>query len=137
MYEALLQAYRETEYRVFNDSHIVLLIDQFNKASDALLVDRDVTTAAFITAWNPHSKPVSKSENDIAQARLQSEVMSLELDYLPGEGVGRDGIWPPEPSLLVLGISFDRAAKLSKTFKQNAFVWLNLGKGPELVMTHA
>lgn len=76
MYEALLQAYRETEYRGFNDSHIVLLIDQFNKASDALLVDRDVTTAAFITAWNPHSKPVSKSENDIAQARLQSEVMS-------------------------------------------------------------
>ena len=134
MQEALFQAYRETEYRVFTDRHIVLLIDEFNRAFDALLVDRDVTTAAFIMAWNPYSKQASKTENDLAQARLQSEVVSLGMDYLPGEGVGRDGIWPPEPSLLVLGISFHRAEKLSRTYRQNAFVWITLGKGPELVI---
>lgn len=137
MDQALLQAYRETEYRVSHDSHLVLRVDEPNKALDALLVDRDVTTAAFITAWNPLSQPVSKSANDIAQARLQFEVMALGLDVLPGEGVGRDGTWPPEPSLLVLGISLDRAKQLSRTYKQNAFVWLTLGKGPELVMTRA
>ena len=137
MDQALLQAYRETEYRVSHDSHLVLRVDEPNKALDALLVDRDVTTAAFITAWNPLSQPVSKSENDIAQARLQFEVMALGLDVLPGEGVGRDGTWPPEPSLLVFGISLDRAKQLSRTYKQNAFVWLTLGKGPELVMTRA
>lgn len=135
MNQALLQAYRETEYRISHDSQIVLLADEPNRALDALLMDRDVSTAVFITAWNPFSQAVSQPENDIAQARLQSEVTALGLDVVPGEGVGRDGTWPPEPGLLVLGISRDQAKQLSRTYRQNAFVWLTLGKGPELVMT--
>lgn len=135
MNQELFLTYRETNYRVPHDSHLVLREDEPNIALDALRVDRDVTTIAFAAAWYPLSHPVSKSENDIAQARLRSEVTALGLDVLPGEGVGRDGTWPAKPSLLVPSISHDQAEHSSKNLQAECVHLAHPRQRPEQVVT--
>jgi len=41
----------------------------------------------------------------------------------PGEGSGDDGQWPPERSLLILGILRDDAIRLGRDFGQRAVVY--------------
>lgn len=135
MEKSLIEAYRETEYRITENDLITLRVDEPNSSLDRLLTSRKLTTAAYLTAWNPYSHPTSLLDNEAAQEQLLAEIKALGLDVLHGEGVGLDNSWPPEPSFLVLGIDRDQAELLSRKFRQNAFIWLSLGKGPELVLT--
>ena len=52
----------------------------------------------------------------------------------PGEGIGDDGTWPPERSLLVLGIDHAGAVQLGHRFGQRAIVWGELGGLAALVL---
>jgi hypothetical protein len=45
----------------------------------------------------------------------------------PGEGIGDDGVWPPERSVLVLGIEREAALQLGRRFGQRAIVCGDLG----------
>jgi Protein of unknown function (DUF3293) len=50
--------------------------------------------------------------------------------------VGTDGSWAPEPSILVLGISFESACGLGRKYGQNAIVTARVDEGavPKLVL---
>ena len=54
------------------------------------------------------------------------------FEFFHGWGVGTRGDWPPEPSLLVLGIDEEQARKVGAEFGQNAIVVGRTGAVAEL-----
>lgn len=134
---ALADAYRATDYHVDAAPPVVLRIGRREAAADRLLAAHGVATAAFLTAWNPASRTTPPAENDAAQARLRADLAAGGYATLPGRGLGRDGLWPPEESVLALGIDRSTAIRLARAYGQNAFVWLARQAAPELVWTGA
>ncbi len=134
MDDQLIQAYRATGYRVQATEPFALRIDETCAACDTLLDTHGVTTAAYMTAWNPYSKAVSDAANAAAQAKLMEELNDASTAIFSGEGVGEHGDWPPEPSLFAVGISREIAAILAQKYLQNAFIWIERGKAAELVL---
>lgn len=110
------------------EPRIVIRIGERNVALDRL------GSAAFITAVNPRSERLSEGENRHLSAALRQALESAGRSYLPGEGRDPKGQWPSEPSFLVLGIDRLQANQLARRFAQNAFVWCEAGKAPELVI---
>jgi hypothetical protein len=83
-----------------------------------------VNSSAFLTAYNPFSGQRRPLENAEAQSELVLEV-SKRWAFLYGEGSDIDGKWPPEPSILILGITLEEARGLAKKYQQNAFLFGN------------
>ncbi len=132
--EQLIQAYRATDYTVHATETFTLRIEETCTACDSLMDAHNVATAAFITAWNPYSEQLSAAANASAQENLAAELAVESIAILRGEGVGRTGNWPPEPSLFSLGINRSTAVGLAKKYQQNAFIWIERGKAAELVL---
>lgn len=133
----LIQAYLETEYRVFSDPPITLRIGVKNRSLDDLLLEEHTSSAAFITAWNPFSQLLSDEENAGLQRSLFSDLRALGVIVIEGVGIHPAGVWPGEPSYLILGIARDVAIELGRRYKQNALVWHEAGDASELVFTEA
>lgn len=134
---ALVHAYRQTEFRVVDQGFaFTLRIDQHCPELIARLAHFGVTEAAYLTAWNPRSESTAIARNKAAQRTLEAEVAYRGWRFLFGEGVGSDGIWPAEPSLLVLGIPFEAACGLGRKYGQNAIVTVRVDEGavPRLVL---
>ena len=111
----------DTVLRARRASEALLFHGRFNESDlDRLLERHGVDRWAFITAWNPKSIELPRQENDRRQAQLLSRLANYIV--VPGEGVGRDVTWAPEPSLLVLGISRKDAIRLGRAFEQLAIV---------------
>jgi hypothetical protein len=136
MKNALLEAYRRTTFVVADtpNGRLSLRVGQHCAELEALLAIHGVTTWAYVTAFNPGSLPLSAEENAGRQRRLVSSVARLGLASYPGEGVGDDGRWPPEPSLLILGITREAAGKLGSEFGQLAVVYGEKGQEAELLV---
>lgn len=97
-----------------------------------LLDEHRATCAAFITAWNPEGALVGHELNQTAQTLLEQETSATD-DYVRGEG--RDvGNWPPEPSILIPGISRAKAKAVGRSFRQNAIIWAGGNAVPELIL---
>jgi hypothetical protein len=132
--EALEAAYRSTTYFVCEQPEgLSLRIGEHSQALDRLLSTRGVLCAAYITACNPMSRPCSRAYNKAAARKLASVVVRRGWSFVEGEGRGQDTKWPPEQSLLVLGISRAEAHRLAVAFRQNAFVFARRGRPAELV----
>ena len=127
----LVEAYRKARYVVLPD--LVFHVDRRCPPLETLLQQRGVATAAFVTAANPGSEPRSKDENAAALAHLDRVVAASGYDSHPGEGREPDGTWS-EPSRLVLGIDRASAEALGRRFGQNAIVFVEQGRAPELVL---
>ena len=130
----LVEAYRRADYAVFGEPELVLRIGESNEALDALLDEQGVGTAVFVTAANPRGRAAGKTENVLATtALLQAQ---REAGYACYEGEGRDpqGEWPAEPSVLVVGIPRAEAEVLGRSYEQNAIVFVERGRAPELVL---
>ena len=113
MNKALLEAYRRTTFVAdTRKGRMRLRVGQHCSELDALLAGHGVATWAYVTASNPGSVPLTAEENTALQHRLGGSVAELGLVSYPGEGIGDDGRWPPEPSLLILGIGRDGAKRL-------------------------
>jgi hypothetical protein len=127
----LLLAYRATNYVVFAPSAIefVLRIATVSKELAQRMHVAGVSTAAYLTAFNPFSESRSPGENAAAQASLKRELSSRGLVMLDGEGRDAAGQWPAEPSVLALGISRHDADRLARQFGQNAYVWVGNASG--------
>ena len=130
----LLLAYQSAEYVVFGDPDLVIRIGETNPVLDALLESSRCESAAFITAWNPGSQPRSFSDNDRANELLQGEASKLGRLHIAGEGRDPEGRWPTEASLLFFGMLRDEAIGLGRRFGQNAIVFCEKGRPPELVL---
>jgi hypothetical protein len=131
----LLQAYRSTHYAVFGEPELVLRIGEKSAALDALLEARGgKATAAFITAANPRSREKPDAENAIAAAALRRSLSDAGYDCMAGEGRDPEGKWKAEKSVLVLGMTREDALALARALDQNAIVFVERGKAPELVV---
>jgi hypothetical protein len=87
---------------------------------------------AIITAYNPYSAEHTETENQAAQNRLTDMLTLHGYQLLPAAGRSSDGNWE-EPSILVLGISYEMAKAFGSCFQQNAIVFGEVGGPIELV----
>jgi hypothetical protein len=126
----LRPAYEATDYRV--GDRFTIRCGKRSPPLDALLAESGHDTWAFITAWNPGSIALDTAENRRRMTSLCGRIALLGLPMLEGEGVGTGGDWPPEPSLLVLGIGASKALALGREFGQVAIVVGQLGEPARL-----
>ena len=131
----LIAAYRATHYCVNGVSPPFLLrIDEPNADLASCHRASGVHSSAFLTAWNPGSRPTAEEENEAAQQRLKDLLNARGFALLGGLGVDPSGQWAGEESLLVLGIRRDTACDIGRSFLQHGIVWADRDAVPRLVM---
>jgi hypothetical protein len=131
----LLAAYLATHYKVTGTARpFVLRVGQPSAELAALHRASGVNCSAFITAWNPRSVATSEDLNRASQRRLESQLTAMSLTFLAGIGEDPAGVWPGEPSALVLGLARSEAERVGRTFGQLAIVWCGEPAIPELVV---
>ena len=131
--EELREAYRATHFNVVEPKPFTLRIGAFSPDLLALYDAHDVSTAAFLTAWNPFSVETARHDNETEQKRLLARLEEMQTVVFSGIGEDASGQWPGEPSILVLGVSRDQAMQLGNEFQQNAIVWIGADCVPGLV----
>ncbi len=133
---SLWNAYAETAFVVFDrGQEIAIRIGASCVRVDRLLRTRGVHRAAFITAWNPRSRPWGRAANRRANRCLQAVIDRRGRRFLPGEGRPIKGDWSSEQSLLVLGMPLRTARILGRRFGQNAVVFVERGRPARLVLS--
>lgn len=126
----LVQAYRKAQYRVHAQPPFELRVDAFSADLDRLLDHARAPSAALLTAYNPQSEERPAPENEAAQASLKGALARFAC-Y---EAEGRGDDWPPEPSLLAVGLSRSEAGALARRFGQHAYLYCEPRRPVELVL---
>jgi hypothetical protein len=128
-------AFRATVYRVFipEQAPIDIRIGEGAELLDAILERHGAHEWAFITAWNPGSRPLTAEENDARQAELLTTLRQRGLPWFDGSGIPDRSDWQPEESVLVLDITTNEAVDLGTRFGQLAVVVGQRGGPAELV----
>ena len=96
--QALLQAYIHIEYRVVN-LEMTLRARFTHSLLDYLMKALKVHDWACLTPVNPHSKVLSKEDNEQRLADFWHKLADYILNEREGGGMGSD--WPPEKSYLI------------------------------------
>lgn len=130
----VLQAYRETEYRVGGDAPFTLRIGQASTPLLRAQQEHGSTCSAFVSAWNPHSQLHSDEDNAARHQRLCQVLAERGHRFLPGAGQHPSNDWPAETSVLVFGLPLPQARALGQEFAQNAIVWNGADGVPQLVL---
>jgi hypothetical protein len=132
--ERLLDAYLRTTFFVNAPrGRFGIRIGETCPQLDKLLAQHDASTWAYVTACNPQSRRAPESQNAERQAALLVEVIRAGYITYNGEGVGDDPQWPPEASLLIVGICEQDALALGRRFDQKAIVVGCAGRAARLV----
>ena len=121
----LIAAYKNTSFQAHvGDEMITLRVGQQCPALQAVFEQHNVTTACYITAYNPYGRLLTKQENEDRNAHLLAE---LAAQYPVYEGIGADpnGEWEGEASFLALGASKDASLALAEAWEQNAVVFID------------
>jgi hypothetical protein len=122
----LLRAYRMTDYTT---AGITIRIGRRSAAMDRLLRSHNQREAAFVTAFNPFSRPMPAGWNRRMQIRLVRTASRRVI--LPAGGTWRR--WS-ESHALVFG-PFRWTAVLARRYRQHAIVIVRLRQSPRLVYT--
>jgi hypothetical protein len=134
----LIQAFLETHYRVHQHGPdappLTLRVGEASPDLVALHRTHSVDCSAFLTAYNPFAQKVDDASNLQKQEALKQEVSRRSLTFLPGKGQHPTNGWPAEPSVLVLGLSFEAAKVMGRKYEQAAIVWIGPQAVPELVL---
>jgi hypothetical protein len=120
---AIVQAYRETEYRVHTEPPFTLRVGQASADLIAHHKHHKTDCSAFLTAWNPFSQSLDDAANASGQAALAQELSRRSLSYLLGLGQHPANGWAGEESFLVFGLTLEAAKVLGSRFEQNALIW--------------
>jgi hypothetical protein len=128
----LWKAYRDTTYVVALKEPILIRIGWNPRRLRRLLQTHNASEWAFITAWNPGSVTLPDAENARRNEALAAE-LRRRWTILEGQGVGDDGVTPPEASFLVLGIPRNAAVAAARKHGQLAIVCGTLETRAELV----
>lgn len=120
---ALLRAYRRTAYTA---GDATARIGRRSPALDALLAQHGGRMGAFVTAWNPCSRPMPLGWNRRMNRALDQH--ARRLPRVPGTG-GAEG-WREEHLLVVADPR--RAAVLGRRFRQAAMVSVGRGQTARL-----
>jgi hypothetical protein len=135
MQSGLVLAYRATDYVAHSDSRVFMIrIGHHSLVIDGLLTRMNAKSGAFITAWNPFSKSLNLGPNEFWNRDLKRYLIGRGFSFVDGEGRGRTGDWSPEPSIFAFGISRMEASAIGRRYRQNAIVYVPLGRPAELVM---
>lgn len=129
-----VQAYRETDYRVFAEPAFVLRIGLSSSPLGELHRRAGVKCSAFISACNPYSRQLEASLNVERERALKAELARCGLRYVDGLGQHPSNRWPGEASVLVLGLSGAEARALAERYAQNALLWMGADTTVELVL---
>jgi hypothetical protein len=131
----LALAYQATRYVVFNANRdLSVRVGCRSLLIDELLASKKAGSGSFITAWNPFSRNQSAGLNASRNRELKHYVSTRGFTFVAGEGRGEVGEWPPEPSIFAFAMSRTQAASIGRRFRQNAIVYVPLGRPAELVM---
>jgi Protein of unknown function (DUF3293) len=134
MCRELFEAYQNTSFCADTpDGRLRIRVSETNAGLDRPLVSSGLREWAYVTACNPGSVMLSDIQNRECQAQLEAEIARRNLVAFVGEGIGGDGRWPPERSLLVLGIGQTDAICLGRKVEQMAIVVGVAGEAARLV----
>lgn len=136
-WEQLLKAYRATRYVVrpgdfTGGREWTLRVGQLHPEPDAALTARGHQEWAFLTAWNPGSRPCPPEENERAQRQLLATLAAAGLKAVDAVGVAEDGSWY-EDSLFVPGLPREEAERLGRAHGQVAVLVGRVGAPAELL----
>jgi hypothetical protein len=106
-----------------------------SSAVDRLLIELGLDRWVYITACNPWSRRLPDEQNQGRMHELETRLNELPCTVYHGRGVGTAGNWPPEPSLLVLGLSEEQGLDLGLKFGQAAIVVGRQGENARLAWT--
>jgi len=129
-----IAAYEKAQYVVFGEPELLIRIGVPNRDLDELLAAEDAVSAAFLTAANPRGVARTPWQNEIANAALVQSQTQAGFACFEGEGRDPQGRWTPERSVLVVGISRADAKAVGRAFEQNAILFVERGRSPELVL---
>ena len=130
----LIDAYRATNFRVLEPVSFVLRIGEFSPVLEDLYRDRSVSSAAFLTAWNPYSNETEAVDNEMANDTLKRVLKEEQIIFYEGIGEDPTGEWSGEPSVFALGLFREKAISIGRAFNQNSIVWIGSDAVPELVL---
>jgi hypothetical protein len=134
VHDHLADAYRRTTFRVLAPAGpIDVRVGQHCPELDALMRRDGVRCWAYLTAWSPGGRVLSPAENQRRQRTLRHRLHATGATVLPGLGIGDDPGWPPEDSLLAVGLDRSTAATLGTDFEQDAVVVGDLDARAELL----
>ena len=94
----------------------------------------DVSSWAYITAWNPLPITYSLEENRVRNQSLKNDLDAINLEYLDGVGIAIDGSWQEE-SVFIKNISKEQAEHLAQKYEQVAYLFANGNDKAELIYT--
>lgn len=117
-------AFLNTNYFVEQDEggSILIRVGEPNANLDELLRGHGVNAWAFVTAYNPFGQQTSDADNDRRHAELCGELAKLGIKFLLGCGESVEKDWPPERSVLALGLDKEASIELGRKFEQLAIV---------------
>lgn len=119
----IVQAYRETDYRVLVSPSFSLRVDEYSAELVDLHWCHRVDCSAFVSGCNPFSRLVDEGVNRELQMALAEDLQTRGLVFIRGAGQHPSNGWPAEESFLVLGLELDAAKALGVQYQQNAIVW--------------
>lgn len=134
---ALIQAYRETEYRVTADPTLVLRVDEPNADLAALHHAHGTTQSAFVTAFNPFGERLDDARNTARHHTMCGELTRAGIVWLPASGAHPSNDWPVEHGVLMLGVDAAQARAVGRRWGQHAIVHSASAAVPRLVLVHA
>ena len=130
------ETYLNTNFIVYGSKHkqddITIKIGSLNEALYKAIPN--LTTWAYITAWNPHPEVLTLEENRERNNELKKICETTNIEFTEGNGVSEDGMWSEE-SFLIHNISEDKAYDLAVKFDQLAFVYGVQNQKAKLVFT--
>jgi hypothetical protein len=128
----LRESFRNARYDLLLPTRAVQLeVDQPCAPLAAWLRASGFGCAAWLTAFNPGGRQRADALNSAAQARLESRLAG-KYPLLHGTAIDPAGAWPPEPSVLVAGMSQADALAIADEFEQVAFLWIEADAIPRL-----
>lgn len=131
----LIAAYKNTLFKAYvGDEVITLRVGQPCPELQEVFEQHNETAACYITAYNPFGRLLTKQENEVRNARLQSELTAAHHVF-NGIGVDPTGEWEGEASFLALGASKDVSLALAEAWEQNAVVFVDETLSVSLLFT--
>ncbi|NRA37756.1 MAG: DUF3293 domain-containing protein [Planctomycetes bacterium] len=110
-------------------------IGECNQALNDLLQKHHVLAWAILSAFNPYSETIPLTENLHREHKLLTQLNSTSYLIYAAQGKDDNDLWPPEPSLLILGIQPNLACQLAQEYQQNAIIIGQLNTPAELLWT--